>query len=88
VSVTLDYLLEPLSHWLDDQAVEEVCINGPGEAWVYSRGAFARHDVPALDVDWIAKTSPSSPRRSGVRTSATAARCSPPTLSGAAGFRQ
>ena len=53
MSVTLDYLLEPVSHWLDDQAVEEVCINGPGEAWVYSRGAFARHDVPALDVDWI-----------------------------------
>ena len=53
MSVTLDYLPEPISHWLDDQAVEEVCINGPGEAWVYSRGAFARHDVPALDVDWI-----------------------------------
>src|ERR1700751_5456179 len=53
VSVTLDHLLEPISLWLDDQAVEEVCIDAPREVWVYSRGAFPRHDVPNLDVDWI-----------------------------------
>ena len=29
MSVTLDYLPEPISHWLDDQAVEEVCISTP-----------------------------------------------------------
>jgi type IV secretory pathway ATPase VirB11/archaellum biosynthesis ATPase len=43
--VTLHYLLEPVSCWLDDQAVEEVCINGPGEASVYARRTFARHEV-------------------------------------------
>src|ERR1700724_1791547 len=53
MSVTLDYLLEPVFHWLDDQAVEEVCINGPREACVDSRGVVGRHDAPALDVDWI-----------------------------------
>ena len=45
MSVTLDHLLEPIAHWLDDPAVEEVCIQRPGECWIYSAGEFARHDV-------------------------------------------
>jgi type IV secretory pathway ATPase VirB11/archaellum biosynthesis ATPase len=52
MSVTLDHLLEPISHWLDDPSVEEVCIQKPNEAWIYSRGKFDRHDV-ALDSDAI-----------------------------------
>jgi len=52
MSVTLDHLLEPIAHWLDDPAVEEVCIQRPGECWVYSTGQFARHDV-RLDADEI-----------------------------------
>ena len=52
MSVTLDHLLEPLSHWLDDPAVEEVCIQKPGECWVYAAGEFARHRVQ-LDSDEI-----------------------------------
>jgi type IV secretion system protein VirB11 len=52
VSVTLDHLLEPLAHWLDDPSVEEICIQRPGEAWVYSGGRFVRHEVP-LDADEI-----------------------------------
>ena len=35
MSVTLDRLLEPIADWLDDAAVEEVCIQKPGECWVY-----------------------------------------------------
>jgi type IV secretion system protein VirB11 len=52
MSITLDHLLEPISHWLADPSVEEVCIQRPGEAWVYSKGSFTRHDVP-LDADEI-----------------------------------
>ena len=52
MSITLDHLLEPISHWLDDHSVEEVCIQKPGEAWVYSRGRFEKHLVE-LDADAI-----------------------------------
>ena len=52
MSVTLDHLLEPISQWLDDTNVEEICIQKPGEAWVYSRGWFERHPVD-LDADAI-----------------------------------
>jgi type IV secretion system protein VirB11 len=52
MSVTLDHLLEPIADWLDDAAVEEVCIQKPGECWVYSAGEFTRHDVD-LDADEI-----------------------------------
>ena len=52
MSITLDHLLEPISQWLDDTNVEEICIQKPGEAWVYSRGWFERHPVD-LDADAI-----------------------------------
>jgi type IV secretion system protein VirB11 len=52
MSITLDHLLEPISHWLDDHSVEEVCIQKPGEAWVYSRGRFEQH-LADLDADAI-----------------------------------
>ena len=52
MSITLDHLLEPISQWLDDANVEEICIQKPGEAWVYSRGRFERHPVD-LDADAI-----------------------------------
>jgi type IV secretory pathway ATPase VirB11/archaellum biosynthesis ATPase len=52
MSITLDHLLEPISQWLDDTNVEEICIQKPGEAWVYSRGSFEQHLVD-LDADAI-----------------------------------
>lgn len=45
----LSHVLAPLSQWLDDPEVEEVCINQPGEAYVWRHG-FARHDV-AMNAD-------------------------------------
>lgn len=48
MSFTLDHLLSPLDQWLNDPAVEEICINAPREAWVYSHGRFERHPVPLL----------------------------------------
>lgn len=56
MSITLDHLLSPLSPWLDDPAVEEVCINAPGEVWIWRAGQFARHPVSfePLDIEDIA----------------------------------
>lgn len=36
--------------WLQDAAVEEVCLNRPGEAFVLARGEWTRHAAP-LDLD-------------------------------------
>src|SRR5208283_2338551 len=52
MSATLDHLLKPLDRWLNDPAVEELCINRPGECWIYARGQFTRHGVE-LDSEWI-----------------------------------
>ncbi len=52
MSVTLDHLLEPIAHWLDDGAVEDVCINELDRAWIYTRGGFTEHPIK-LDKNWI-----------------------------------
>lgn len=51
MSATLDSLLEPLP-WLTDPTVEDVCIQEPGVAWVFSGGKFSRHET-TLDADDI-----------------------------------
>lgn len=45
----LEFLMRPLSPWLDDPATEEICINRPGELFVRQRGAF-RHEPVALSL--------------------------------------
>ncbi len=42
----LRYLMQPLLHWLEDPATEEVAINKPGEVFIRQRGVFERHDLP------------------------------------------
>ena len=56
MSHTLDYLLHPLRRYLDDPAVEELCVNGPGGAFIYAKGAFTFHplDLSARDIENIA----------------------------------
>jgi type IV secretion system protein VirB11 len=46
----IDDLLQPLRPWLQNPETEDIAINRPGEAWVYSKGGWVRHDVP-LDLD-------------------------------------
>jgi len=46
----LRYLLEPLSQWLSNPAVDEIAINRPEEAYVRQAGRFCRHAVQ-LDYD-------------------------------------
>ncbi len=54
MSNTLDWLLETtIGKWIDDPTVEEVCVNRPGEVWVFQRGIFSRHEVPGLDATAI-----------------------------------
>ncbi len=48
MSATLEHLLSPIAHWLDDDAVEDVCIQDTTSAWVYARGSFTHHPI---DVD-------------------------------------
>jgi type IV secretion system protein VirB11 len=56
VSATLDHLLEPIAPFLNDPAVEELCVNREHEAWIYSRGLFTRHDIvlDAISIEDIA----------------------------------
>lgn len=48
MSMTLDHLLRPLDRWLNDPTVEEICIQKPHEAWIFSAGRFKRFEVPGL----------------------------------------
>jgi type IV secretion system protein VirB11 len=48
-ALQLEFLMRPLSPWLDDPATEEICINRPGELFVRQRGAF-RHEPVALSL--------------------------------------
>ncbi|MBS0642107.1 MAG: P-type DNA transfer ATPase VirB11 [Proteobacteria bacterium] len=52
VSATLDHLLTPLRPFWDERGVEEICINKPGEAWIWTKGRFERRNVD-LDADDI-----------------------------------
>lgn len=41
-------LLQPLSHWLSDESVNEILVNQPGEVFVEKGGAFQGFEVPEL----------------------------------------
>jgi type IV secretion system protein VirB11 len=43
---TLRLLLEPLSRWLDDPCVTDICINRPGEVWLERLGIWQNGQVP------------------------------------------
>ena len=36
----LQYLMQPLALWLDDDATEDIAINEPGRAWVRHHGVW------------------------------------------------
>jgi type IV secretion system protein VirB11 len=42
----LEWLMRSLDEFLTDPATEDVCINKPGECFVFQRGVWSRHDVP------------------------------------------
>lgn len=49
----LKFRLEPLRPFLDDETLNEICINRPGEVWTEGRAGFIRHEIPALDFDHL-----------------------------------
>jgi type IV secretion system protein VirB11 len=46
----LDSYLLPLKQILDQDGVNEVSINRPGEIWVENKGEMIRHELPAFDL--------------------------------------
>lgn len=56
MSAVLDHLLEPIDHFLEDPAVEDVCIQTPHVAWIYANGQYMRQEVAldATDIEDIA----------------------------------
>lgn len=49
---TLELFLHPLRRLLDDDAVTELCINRPGEAYVEDAGGWRREVLPFASFDW------------------------------------
>lgn len=47
----IDHLLQPLQPWLQDPETEDIAIQKPGEAWIYSRGGWARQNDIPLNLD-------------------------------------
>ena len=47
----LQYLMQPLALWLDDDATEDIAINEPGRAWVRHRGVWDAVELPLTVAD-------------------------------------
>src|SRR5271156_4604984 len=45
-ALQLNFLMKPLSAWLEDPATEEICINRPGELFVRQKGIFQAEAIP------------------------------------------
>jgi len=52
-SISVNYHLQPLRPWLDDDEITEVCVNRPGEVFIERAGRWERHEVPELDYDHL-----------------------------------
>ena len=62
----LELTLRALRPLLDNQAVTELCINRPGEAFVETRSGWRRESLPFADFEWcrrLAKLVANSTRR-------------------------
>lgn len=51
-SSSLELTLRALTPILSDPSVTELCINGPGEAFIETRSGWQRHALPFADFDW------------------------------------
>jgi type IV secretion system protein VirB11 len=49
---SLDHYLEPMRVLLQDTQVTEICINGPGHAWVERYTGWTREALPFCTFDW------------------------------------
>jgi type IV secretion system protein VirB11 len=53
MSIALMAYLKPLSPYLNDASVSEICVNNPGEIWLEKSGRFTCHAVPDLTQDHL-----------------------------------
>src|SRR5689334_3474815 len=51
-SSSLELTLRALTPILSDPEVTELCINGPGEAFIETRSGWERRPLPFADFDW------------------------------------
>jgi type IV secretion system protein VirB11 len=51
-SSSLELTLRALKPILSDQEVTELCINGPGEAFIEKRSGWERRELPFADFEW------------------------------------
>jgi type IV secretion system protein VirB11 len=51
-SSSLKLMLRPLEPWLSDQAITELCINRPCEAFVETRQGWRQEALPFADFEW------------------------------------
>lgn len=51
-ATVLFHHLDPLKKFLRDNALNEVCINRPGEVWTEGRAGWRRYEVPQCDFLW------------------------------------
>lgn len=52
-SASVDHLMQPLSKWMEDEEITEVCINRPGEVFCERNCVWERHEVSALSDDHL-----------------------------------
>jgi len=52
-STSVDFHLQPLVKWLQDETITEICINRPGEVWCERLSKWERHEVPELSYHHI-----------------------------------
>jgi len=50
---TVNLMLRPLQHFLDDDVITEMTINQPKEVWIKGFEGWARHEIDALTEDHI-----------------------------------
>lgn len=48
---SLRHYLGPLQAYLDDDSLNEVAVNRPGEVWTEGRGGWVRHEAPAVTLE-------------------------------------
>lgn len=53
--VALRQYLAPIQAFLDDKTLTEICINRPGELFTEGSYGWAKHDVPAINLQWCKK---------------------------------
>lgn len=50
---SVNWLLSPLRHFMQDREITEICINRPGEVFTEANSVWTRHEVPDLTLELL-----------------------------------